>query len=142
MVNRVYSDSPPSMYWEDPFLEQVCGTCDAWNCVAAAMMHENVLNTAINSKKPACNYWYWFHSIRRLYTFIFLASCCLSFMLFHAILPLQSGFMLFQNTHPEEWREHVKVVHYKHLNHWESTYENGSLIFHSAGNALNWICIQ
>ncbi|KAF5840214.1 hypothetical protein DUNSADRAFT_17431 [Dunaliella salina] len=45
------------------------------------------------------------------------------------------GFTYFQKQNPVEWKKHVRVVHYRHMNSWEATYRNGSLIFHSAGGA-------
>ncbi|KAF5829067.1 hypothetical protein DUNSADRAFT_16623 [Dunaliella salina] len=47
----------------------------------------------------------------------------------------QHGFTDYQRRNRLDWKQHAHVVHYRYLNHWEATYRNGSLIFHSAGGA-------
>jgi len=47
----------------------------------------------------------------------------------------QHGFTDYQRRNRLDWKQHAHVVHYRYMNHWEATYRNGSLIFHSAGGA-------
>ncbi|KAF5839759.1 hypothetical protein DUNSADRAFT_18637 [Dunaliella salina] len=45
----------------------------------------------------------------------------------------QAGIMHFRSLHLKEWREHVRVVHFRHFNGWRRTWKPSGVVFHVAG---------